>query len=235
MIAITSICPVHANEGVQLKAVLSWIANGIKVYSLNSEEEISRLKKEYKGVEFIPVDFTGENLYGKPYVLLNSVLGFANSQEDEDIIIINSDIELSSCRGVLEYEFKERCNNSVGVIQRLDYDEKIEEGQTYIYGFDVFLIKKKFLSMLPPSVYALGQTWWDYWLPYTIVKKGGNIHRVAGVQALHKRHKQRWDDAHWRKLTRYFAWENDLAWSKTAEQTTGKILQSINNSLNLNQ
>jgi hypothetical protein len=233
MIAITSIAPTHANGEIQQQCVDSWIKNGMSVYSINTTNEIEVLRGKYPDVEFVHTTVTGEVMFGKPYPLFNSVIELALNQYDEDIVIINSDIELGYSPGVFIHEFENRCKDSVGVIQRQDYNTEKGDGQTYIYGFDVFLIKKIHFKLFPHSIYALGQTWWDYWLPYTAVKKGLKIHRINGVQAYHKAHKQQWDDTAWRKITKYFAWENELAWSKTAEQTTGRILQSINNSLNL--
>lgn len=233
MIAITSIAPKHYFDDAQLRAVQSWVDNGIEVISINSPEECKLLEDKYP-VNFVPTNLTGEKLWGKPYIMLNSIIDTALSQnESEDILIINSDIELGACRGLLDYHFSTYCDESIGVVQRYDYETNKEAGEKYIFGFDVFLIKKKHFKALPPSVYALGQTWWDYWLLYTMTQNGLKIHRVE-LPAYHKRHPQRWSKDSWQRMTKYFAWEFNLKWSRSPEQTTGKILQSINNYLNAN-
>lgn len=235
MIALTSISPKHAIGDAQLVAVRSWVENGLKVYSFNSQAEIDILKETYKEVEFVATNRTHEHQWGRPYVSLNALLDFAKEQEDEDVVLINSDIVLTPCRGILEYQFSTHCSDSIGIINRYDFEaDDYSDARIYPFGFDVFLIKKKNLKVFPQSIYALGQTWWDYFVPYTAVKSGVMIHRINGMLAMHRKHQTQWSDESWRKMTKFFALENDLTWSKTAEQTTGKILQSINNSLNIN-
>lgn len=235
MIALTSISPKHPIGSAQQDAVDSWVRNGLKVYSFNHPDEISVLESQYKNVEFIPTYRTTEVTNGKPLVTLNALFDFAKGQSDEDVVIINSDILLQPCRGLLEYHFATHCDESIGIMNRWDYSsDDLTDAIEYIFGFDVFLIKKKHLFRFPQAIYCLGQTWWDFWVPYRMVQSGGKIHKIRGIIAMHRHHKTQWSQESWERMTKYFAWENDLRWSKSAPQTTGKILYIINTALKKN-
>ena len=88
MIAVTSLAPGHKNKDIQKEAIKSWKDAGFSVYSINSAEEIEKLK-DYE-VEFVPTTRTGEFDYGKPYVRIDPFRDFV--KKHGDALIINSDI-----------------------------------------------------------------------------------------------------------------------------------------------
>lgn len=233
MIVITSLSPSPDMLELQKAAVESWIKNGLRVISMNGHEEVKQIMNIYPDVEFVPTFRTFEFLWGKPYVSINAMLDWAKQQEDEHIILINSDIVLSPCRGILDYEFTQRCLDGICLLHRRDVEgEAIEEGKEYIYGMDVFLIHKKLLSLFPQSIYCMGQTWWDFWIAYSAIKKGVKVFRIDNPIAYHQKHKTRWSDESWQRMSEYFAWEHKLFFHRTAEVTCGKIWLEIQRELN---
>jgi hypothetical protein len=225
MIAFTSISPGHKNNESQLRAVHSWAEAGLKVVSMNHPDEIDKLKELYPDfVRFIPTYRTLEKLFEKPYVSINAMLDYAKTMPEHDFVLINSDIILHEAKDVLRKYFEGKCKQGPGVIKRVDFDNDFSDGTTYEYGMDVFLLKREHLNIFPQGIYCMGQTWWDYWVPYSAIQSGLKPFLIPERIAYHKKHPIQYRNDQWFKMTAYFQWENNYFTKQNkADRITGSI------------
>ena len=209
MIALTSISPKHTNGNNQAEAVKSWKEHGFKVVSLNHPSEIEALKPLYPEVDFIPTERTAEKHFGKKYVMINALLDYAKQAKGDHFLIINSDILLFDKHNVLP-GIKQRSEEGITFIKRMDYETDFATSKKYDHGIDAFFIHRKFLDIFPQSIYCMGQTFWDYWIPYRSVEAGVPIFELKEPLAYHKKHDIQYKPEEWVKMGRYFQWENNL-------------------------
>jgi hypothetical protein len=208
MIAITSIAPKHINNDIQLKAIQSWVDLGMVVYSMNSKAEVEILSNIYPMVNFIVTDKTMELIYQKPYVSLTAIFDWCKTQSDNYICLINSDIELKTDKETIK-RIENKMNGSILLCNRVNYDNDYS-GFQYKAGIDVFFIHKNYLQIYPPSMYALGQCHFDYWIPYRAVNNGIDVCFIEQNIAFHKNHNAQYNHDSWMQTGRYFMWENNL-------------------------
>lgn len=190
MIITTSLSLKHSNS--QHEAINSWQYFG-KRYSLNSANEINI--SEYQNIEFIETHKTIQHLTGKPLVTINAMIDLAIQKED-DLLIVNSDIIIKSLP-----TFKE---NGITIFNRYDYTNFFDDGKIFKLGFDMIYIPKSLLSIFPPSIYAMGATWWDYWIPFFAIKKNIPIYSSHVKHIFHKVHPIQYSHDEWKYLGEYF-------------------------------
>lgn len=208
MIALTSIAPNHHHEGIQQLCVQSWIAHGLKVYSFNSHAEAEALQPLYPDITFVPTYRTLEHRLGRPYVQVNALLDFAKEQEDEHILLINSDIYLYEAAESLRKGFM---LTELGIVyaHRRDFKDEAEipNGKPMTSGMDIFFVNKRHLHIYPQTMFCIGQTHWDYWIPYEAKKAGLQVMHLNESFAFHKEHPQRWSVESWLDMAQYALWQ----------------------------
>lgn len=207
MIFVTSISPSHVNNDQQLKAVESWLQFG-DVYSFNHKSEIQQLKEKVPKVEFVETTRTLEHVYNKPYVMISAVLDWCKSKTYEQYCIINSDIEIKTTKETIE-KIKAEMYNSLVLSNRVNHNGDYR-GTQYLLGIDAFFIHKRFMSIYNQSMHCFGQCFWDYWIPYTAIKKGIEVKFIKKDIAFHLDHPAQYNEDMWKKSGRYFLWENNL-------------------------
>lgn len=218
MMIITSLSPKHSNAKQQQAAINSWQRYG-QCYSLNSKSEMADLKNEYSGIIFLETSRTTEALFGKPRVCVNAMIDIAKMY-DEDLILINSDI-------ILGEDLPEFKQDGISCLSRYDYNDDMAVYEKFESGFDVFFIPKKFLNIFPPSIFALGMAWWDYFLPYIAMNKNIPVHYFEKAYAFHKRHEVQYSLNEWVFVGNYFA-----SYFKIKQYDIGVIGNVATNSLN---
>lgn len=206
MIAITSIAPKHVNEGIQAKAVESWIACGLKVYSINSKSECRQLQPLYPDVTFIPTNRTMELTYGKPYPSINAIFDWCKDQDNDHFCIINSDIEL---KGINIEGVKREMETSIVLANRVNHNGDYK-GAQYLHGIDAFFIHKKWIFSFAQTTFCIGQCHYDYWIPYSASQKGIPITFIRQDVAFHLNHAAQYSSDNWLKTGRYLIWECNL-------------------------
>lgn len=211
IVAYTSISPHHKNIENQIISLESWHKLGIQVYSINNPIEIEILKSAYPSwVKFIASKKTTNHIFGKPCVIINEMMDhFSNNNTGDVLMLINSDIILNTTEKTLN-KIKSISELCIPIAHRNDYSEDMQKSKKYIFGFDVFFIHKKHVNIFPPSLYSMGQTWWDYWIPFIAMKNKLNIFLIEETIALHKEHDIQYNEKDWRKMTDYFRWENGI-------------------------
>lgn len=217
MIFVTSLSP--TNTEIQKTALKSW-EKYAPVICLQSPEECEGMRKEYPNVEFVSTLRTSERLFTKKLIQINAFLDLAK-ERNEDLFIINSDIYLTGMP-----ELKE---DGISVFQRMDYDVVMDNAIPFANGYDGFYIPNKFISIYPPSIYAMGACWWDYMVPYKAIVSGIPLYLQHGI-AYHKKHSLQWPQKDWNHLASYFKLENSIPISDLGKMGQF-VLQTIKNYL----
>lgn len=220
MIALTSISPSHANKEFQQEAVKSWKALGFKVYSFNCKEEVELLKDF--DVNFVHVEKNGKDLFGKPYIYINSFIDFI--KEKGGALILNSDIILKE--GVVKVIDENKEN--LLVLSRFD-DDGIAL-KKFRSGYDAFYVSQELAEKLPFSQLAMGQCHWDYWLPIASMRAGVKLVTSKSILAVHKKHKLQYDMKSWERTALIFGKELGLNGtpSSNSRMSWNKIESNMN-------
>lgn len=214
MIIVTSLSPGHKNRENQVEAVKSWQGKG-RCYSLNSPGEIV----ETGGIDMIPTGRTTEYYTGKPLVSINAIIDHAIELQ-QDLLIVNSDIIL--------LELPEFKPDGITIFSRYDYHTDINHNKIFPSGFDVFYIPLKLLTIFPPSVYALGAAWFDYWIPYTCMKLDIPVYYPPGKFAFHKVHEIQYPYEQWIYLGEFFRWQFRFHRNMSIPMIATQALATIN-------
>lgn len=235
LVAYTSISPNHSNYSNQMASIESWNKLGIKIYSLNISEEIRALKNKYPSyVNFIESKNTTKHISGKPCIIINEMIDHFRENNTGDILmLINSDIILKTTQELI-FKIKSISEICIPISHRINYKEDFSAGNKYAFGFDVFFIHKKYVNIFPPSLYSMGQTWWDYWLPYTALKNKIPVFIIQDWFAFHKEHPVQYNEKDWIKMTEYFKWENNITQGSYQQINDDTRNEIINNSLSFN-
>lgn len=206
MIFATSIAPKHANEGIQLQAVKSWLEFG-SVYSFNHPSEIPQLKEIYKGVEFIATNRTQKEIFGKHYVCINAIFDWS-IENKKNICLINSDIELRTDKETLS-RIEVKMETSVVMANRVNYDTTYS-GAQYLAGIDAFFINWKHLHFYPQTSFCLGQCHFDYFIPYWLIGMGVETFFIQQDIIYHKNHAAQYSQENWVRTGHHFMWLTNL-------------------------
>ncbi|HEX42765.1 MAG TPA: glycosyltransferase [Phycisphaerales bacterium] len=199
---VTSIAP--SRIGAQENAVRSWLDLGFRVISVNCREEVDRLAPAFPRVEFMAAPRDARDLYGKPLVYLDDVLGVLAVNAGDLCGIVNADIHLSGDRGLLDF-IEHQASQSLFYGSRLDVDALgDEDGTIYNCGFDFFFFDKSLIARIPASNLCLGMPWWDYHLPVAALLNGAELRRLTTPVARHIRHTFEWSGDHWGRLASEF-------------------------------
>jgi hypothetical protein len=222
-IAITSISPRHSIGDAQIKAVQSWVDHGLKVYSFNCSEEIEELQGKYPNVTFIDPDRTAQGLYKRPYIFISSFIDHAIKEGFEAVMLINSDIVIN---GSVDQLFKDSEGGLV-FANRYDHNGDFQNPTRYKNGFDVFIIHSKYYGVIPQSLFAMGQTWWDYWVPFRFIRSGVRIKLVTDCLFLHARHAVQYDSAEWIRMTEHFQWIEQHMLKMRPQDVNNRVFMEI--------
>jgi hypothetical protein len=229
MILITSIAPKHAND--QKKAIDSWLALGLKVFSFNNRTEIDLIENDYKGVTFIETYRTLELTYGKPVVSISAMIDWCKLSNHDKFMFINSDIEIENRHGSIS-KISELLNKGLVLANRLEYSPKQNREMTmkyYYKGIDVFCMTKAHLQMYGQSMYAMGQCFWDYWIPFTAIKNGVTVYLAQHRSFYHNEHPLQYSHENWLKTGRYFRIDNVLHQHDDSPQGIGRMSEYVFN------
>jgi hypothetical protein len=193
----TSISPSHRSGDMQEISARSWIDFGFEYTTINSKSDNV---SPPDGGKIILTEKTGLHLYGKPYIFIDSLLDQAILDDVDFAIITNSDIELRG--NPIPQILKSR--DGLVISKRWDWNNQMISTSPYEGGFDVFVIEKNFLKSWPISNFVLGQPWWDYWIPYWMIKSGNIVYENDNPIYYHKIHQTQYDTNQWLDLGKYF-------------------------------
>lgn len=194
---ITSLMPVR--HEIQRLAVNSWLGYGVRVLSINSDDEIELLRDVYPDVTFITAPRDARRRYGKPYVYMADMISALRHSDHEIVGIINSDIVLNSSSLPFMRAIKDAARHCIVYGHRFDVDNikeiaaKPDEGDLFVGGIDWFIFPRERADLLADQPFIFGCPWWDLWLPVLASINKLDICLANGKLAFHEAHKQRWE------------------------------------------
>ncbi len=221
MIIVTSISPGHRNAEQQHLAIESWKTFDCIVYSMNTESEIQKLKGQYD-IKFIETHKTIYDIVGKPMVSINAMIDVA-IEKDENLMLINSDIILK--------DVPELKTDGITLFVRYDYEGQFESLKMFIHGYDVFFIPKQFLKIFPPSIYAMGVSHWDHFVPLRAIQNNIPIYISKGIHSFHKWHETQYHYSEWEKIGQYFKLDFGFDKNMTIGQIATATMEKIKSHL----
>jgi hypothetical protein len=190
----TTINP-NGNFDSQNEAISSW-SKRYKVYSVNTKDEIEKIKDIYPNVTFVDTNDTFDYNERK-LIKLNSILSAIEElSNNEAVAIVNSDIILNEN---IELNINKRYLINgifIGTRYELDGDKKYP----FIYGYDVFIFNSKYTNIFKNDKYVIGMPWWDYWIPIIGLKRGLNIYHIKDEFIYHRTHDTNYDMNIWRSF-----------------------------------
>lgn len=177
-----------------------------KILSINSTPEIENLKGAFAGIEFIEPCRTAKSKFFKPYPYVYDMLQLAlrNSEPDELIVLLNSDISLANSAEVqLKSIYEDLQGGKYGLIflSRRELGGPPKTYPAYLQGFDAFIFLSKSIKRIGESRLIFGLPWWDYWLPLEFSNKMSIGISVSSF-IMHPYHQSVWDESSYRTLAK---------------------------------
>lgn len=191
----TSIAPKHVLSDEQQRCAASWIDAGYRYVTVNSAADAITVPQ---GAERVDVKASTE--YRKPYIYLNSIIAQAIADNVDVAIITNSDIELL---GDIKAQVAQAKYGMV-IGRRINHDGIVAKGKAEQWGVDVFILSREMLHKVPTTPFVLGQTWWDYWLPYWAFTHGHKVYTPTPGNYGHRNHKIQHSPEEWARMTCVF-------------------------------
>jgi hypothetical protein len=200
MLILTTLSPTNAEN--QIRAVSSWKQLGYKVVSINTQQEIQKLSKDFN-VNFHETTQTGKQDFNKEYIRLNAFTDYV--REHGDALLINSDIEIKEPLNI------EKSKETVYIFSRKDYETDYNKSVIFESGYDAFYITKEFSKYIPRTRLVLGQCHWDYYLPIIAIKNGFILRTPIKLNMFHKVHGLQYNNNSWKYTAKIFSTELGLS------------------------
>ena len=192
----TSISPKNIEK--QKYAIKTWVANGFKVVSCNTNEEIQLLTPHFQDVEidFVKIDKTAERLIGKPLPYMKDILETVGGMTESVCGYSNSDIVMPILEKDMYSFIHDEAKESLIITHRYGIDNYSDiddvNWQIHIDGIDLFFIDKKCAGKLFDYEFSV-QTTWDLCLPSKCKKLGIKIKELVNPIAFHLKHSIQWN------------------------------------------
>src|SRR5262245_29506916 len=191
----------------QRLCIRSWRDCGFRIVSVNDAEEIPALAGAYPEISFIAADRNASAISGRktPYIadLLSPLL-----EAPEPVVgIINSDVVFEPSSAWQAW-LPRVASDALLTGQRHDATSLLDGTfRKYYWGFDFFLFKREAAYELLETAmpFAMGLSWWDYWLPAAFALKGRQVLTLERPAVAHLIHKEPYLDDSWRELAVNFA------------------------------
>jgi hypothetical protein len=193
LIAVTALSeqPHHLNR--QSQCLDSWVRYGLSITSVNTPDEISRLRDIYPQVStWVSSDEQVQN-YSRPTQKIKRMAKVAE-EIDKPILLINSDIEIEGGQSALVERLKDR-TLVVGV--RWNYKGKLNNGSREQWGLDAFVITPEMSASLPDLSMGIGKPQWDYWIPLHFELAGYALDFIGDPLFFHEAHEILWNQQDW--------------------------------------
>jgi len=194
----TSIAPKEIEK--QQAAIGTWLDLGMRVRSVNSAEEIRLLQPHFPEVTFVAAARDSREFNGRPLIYFDDILKSLDTDGSGTCGIINSDIHLRADGGFLEFIARE-ARNSFVYGSRMDIESADHSTGTYYdNGFDFFFFDREAIGLYPPTSFAIGATWWDYWIVSVPLLRRYPVKKITSPVAFHVEHPRNWSQEEWYSL-----------------------------------
>lgn len=184
LVAVTSLSPLDKHIEVQREVLDSWCRFGLRVISGNSSSECETLRRLYPEVEFRPVRLSSS--YIRPTARIRDLMELGGS---EAVLLINSDIAIYGEQLRITSAIAQR-RSIAGV--RWNWVGHPGRGIRENWGIDAFLLYPEQIRTFPDLDLAIGQTLWDYWVPYHLEQRGFPCEWIGDPYFFHREHPKHW-------------------------------------------
>jgi hypothetical protein len=224
MVVFTTINP-NGNFEAQNEAMSSW-ASKFSVYSVNTKNDIDKVKDLYPYVNFIETEDT--YIYKeKELIKLNALLEAIKSSDKEYACIVNSDIILNSSIDISDLLKNKYLDKGLIISTRYELDGE-KEPYPFTSGYDIFIFNKKNVNLFSNKNYVIGMPWWDYWIPIISNKNSFTIYHINSKLIYHKTHQTNYDGDVWNEFGQSLY--KDIVSKKGFWSTAdGKVVSDIKN------
>ncbi|MEH2470435.1 hypothetical protein V1281_000320 [Nitrobacteraceae bacterium AZCC 2161] len=174
----------------QRACISSWIDAGFDVVSLNPAHEIELLKEFNFPVSFI------ESSERRPTIA--ELLKAANNAATDAVGFINADCYLLNYSEFVD-AIVASAKEGLVMVERVNINPEtlLPSGRTCL-GFDAFFFAKSdAINVSVDADLAVGQPWWDYWLPVEFALIGKRLLRLKSPIIFHLDHEQGWSQERW--------------------------------------
>jgi hypothetical protein len=193
LLAVTSLSPLAHHQERQPICLDSWVKHGLQVVSVNSSAEVALLRNRYPQVSrWVTCDKVGTT-YKRPTQLINNMLRVALTL-DSPILVVNSDIEIYGHQSRLR---DLAISRSMAIGIRHNYETSALHAVREPYGLDAFLVYPETVKDVPKAIYSIGRPFWDYWLPWHMMRKGFELEWIGEPLFYHKSHQLNWSSDDW--------------------------------------
>jgi len=205
MNVFTTINP-YGNFEAQNEAMSSW-ASYFTVYSVNTKDDISKVKDLYPYIKFIETkdtfDFNISVFMNPPFtntnknkrlVKLNSILDSIVKTKGQYFCIVNSDIIIKTDQ-LNSFINDTYLSNGLIISTRYELEGDVVT-RPFSSGYDIFIFDKKNIDILFNDNYVIGMPWWDYWIPL-ISLKSLNLYHIDEQIFFHRTHDTNYNPEYW--------------------------------------
>ena len=224
MTIYTSLSPSDTAVPTQRACVQSWIDHGHRVVCVQCHEDDIRASVT-DDVQVVRVRPTMAGIRRKPYVSLDAIIDTFHSTADDHCVIINGDIEIHDPDSLIPASAG---SGSLVCGRRWDHDGDKTRATMFPSGYDLFLINRHHAMSVPRSMFVIGQTWWDYWLPWSCAQAGHRLTTIAAPVLFHRRHPLNYQNGDWQRMTQHFLWLTHKPLHTNPKQTSGSVHAYIN-------
>ena len=230
MTLYTSLSPNPAAAEIQRACVQSWLDHGHDVVCVQGHDDdvSASLPSGSNGADVLYVKPTIAGKRRRPYVSLDSILDVFLASGEPHCALINGDIAIDDPAGLIEASV---ATGSLICGRRWDHNGDRANPVEFTSGYDLFVLHREHALAVPRSLFVLGQTWWDYWLPWSCSVAGHRLNTFPEPVIYHKRHPLNYDNTDWLRMTQHFCWLTHRANMSQPQRVSGEIHAAINKAI----
>ena len=193
IVAVTALSEQAHHTTRQTLCLESWVKFGLSIISVNTADQIARLKPLYPQVDRWIESDEETGSYRYPTQKIKRLCRVAE-ELDKPILLINSDIEIYGEQSTLLMRMSSH-KMLAGI--RWNYDGELSNASREPWGLDAFVITPSMSSSLPELEMGIGRPTWDYWIPYHFQVHGYNLDFIGEPLFFHQSHPILWDEREW--------------------------------------
>jgi hypothetical protein len=166
-----------------------------------------------------------EGVQRVPYVPISAFIEYAKRNGLEQVMLINSDIAINDPRGLVQ----NYCGRAKGGLIFASREDHNGDGRSrrYIHGFDVFVIHSNYYHLITASMFCMGQTWWDYWVPWQFIRNNVSVTLVKEPVFFHREHPVQYSHDEWVRMTEHFQWMTGQFKNQRPQQVNDTVFKTI--------
>jgi hypothetical protein len=185
--AVTSLSLLPKHLDVQERCLNSWKYFGLRIIAVNTAEEIERLTSMYPQVDTWVECPNVTTMYEFPTQRINSLMDIS-LKIDNPILLINSDIAIYGDQARL---LRSYANKEIATGIRYNWENDYSTAKPEDWGLDAFLLFPEHVRSLPQMEFGIGQTMWDYWLPWDL-ERNYKLDWITERMFFHSAHPVHW-------------------------------------------